>query len=149
MELTAKDIMTKDVITIKEDNSIYDAIETLISLNINCLPVLNNEGILTGIVTETDLVYVDKKLNESSYYAYSKLHVPIDSRNLNKNSNRFKDLTIKDVMTKKPRTVKEDTSLDKIIDIIINKGLKTIPVVKDSKVIGIITRKNILKYYLK
>ncbi|AOT69914.1 CBS domain-containing protein [Geosporobacter ferrireducens] len=149
MKLTAKDIMTTEVIWINEDSSAYEAIEILVSLNVNCLPVLNGNGILTGVVTETDLVYIDKKLNRSSYYAYGELNVPIDIRVLNKDLSGLKKITVKEVMTKKLITVKEDASLEKIIDIIINKGIKTIPVINDSKVVGIITRKNILKYYLR
>lgn len=148
MTLIAKDMMIKNVRTINEGSSVYEAIQILISLNENCLPVLNSRGILTGIVTETDLVYIDKKLNESSYYAYSYLYIPIDPNALERNVDRLKNHQIKDVMTRKLITVKENTPLEKIIDIIVNKAIKTIPVVKDSKLIGLITRKSILKYYV-
>ncbi|AKL95997.1 CBS-domain-containing membrane protein [Clostridium aceticum] len=149
MALVAKHIMIKDIICISEDSSTYEAIEILVSSEANCIHVLNSEGLLVGIVTETDLVYVDKKLNASVHYAYTELDVQIDTRALNTDLDRFKSIKIKDVMTTKLVTVKEDTPLEKIIDIIINKGIKTIPVVRDSKVIGMISRKNILKYYLR
>ncbi|AOY78019.1 HPP family protein [Clostridium formicaceticum] len=71
MNLTAKDIMTKDVIFINEDNSIYEAIKVLVSVDVNCLHVLNSEGILVGIVTETDLVYISKKLSYKDLLIYS------------------------------------------------------------------------------
>ncbi|MCC5909788.1 MAG: CBS domain-containing protein [Clostridiaceae bacterium] len=148
MSLIAKEIMKKEVVTINENSSVYEAIEVLVSRNISCLPIIDDEGNVKGIVSETDLVYVDKKLNPSSYYAYSNVNVPVDTRILQKDISRLKTLGIKEVMTKKVLTIQEDTPLENIIDIIINKGIKTIPVVKDAKIIGIVTRKYILKYYI-
>ncbi|SCY87235.1 CBS domain-containing protein [Alkaliphilus peptidifermentans] len=148
MNLKAKNIMETDIISINEDDSVYEAIELLLNNKINCLPIQDKERLLKGIVTETDLIYVDKKLNPSSYYAYGEANVPINTRILNKSLTELKTLKIKEVMTSKLISVQEDTELEKIIDIIVNKGIKTIPVIKDLKIIGIVTRKNILKYYL-
>lgn len=148
MNLIAKDIMTKEVITIKEDCSVYEAIEILLMNRINCLPVVTAEGILVGMVTETDLIYVDRKLNPSFHYAYSDLNVQVNKRILERDIKNMKEIKVKDIMSKKLETVNEEASLEKVIDIIINKKIKTIPVIKDSKVSGIVTRRDILKYYV-
>ena len=148
MDIRVKDIMTKEVITIGEDDVLYDAMKKLYSTNVNCLPVLDERSYLKGIVTETDFIYLDKKLNANSYYAYAESNIPVNKKVLAQNLEEIKTLKVKDIMTTKLTVVDEDESLEKIIDIIINKGIKTIPVVKDSKLVGIVTRKNILTYYL-
>ena len=148
MDIKAKDIMTNEVISIEENSILYEAMKKLYSSNINCLPVLDEEGCLKGIVTETDFIYLDKKLNANSYYAYAESNIPVNKKVLVQNLSKIKTLKVKDIMTTKLTVIEEDESLEKIIDIIINKGIKTIPVVQDSKVTGIVTRKNILTYYL-
>jgi CBS domain-containing protein len=148
MSLIAKEIMLKDFQTISEEHTAYEAIIKLLERKISILPVVNDEGFLLGIISETDLVYVDRKLNPSSYYAYEEANVPVSIRILNKDLSRLSTLQVKDIMTRKVVTVKETTPLEEIIHLIINEGIKTIPVVKDSKITGIITRKCILQYYI-
>ncbi|QUH26038.1 CBS domain-containing protein [Serpentinicella alkaliphila] len=149
MDLFARDIMTKKVITVTKDNSVYEAIEKLLTYKINCLPVVDEEGHLIGMVTETDLVYVDRKLNPSNHYAYSELNVPVNKRILERDISHMKDIKIGDVMSKTLTTLREDSTLESAIDIMINKKIKTIPVLNNSKVCGIITRRDILKFYIK
>ncbi|KAB3539694.1 CBS domain-containing protein [Alkaliphilus pronyensis] len=148
MNLKARDIMVKEVKSINGDCSVYKAVELLINSNINCLPVLDRDNCFIGIVTETDLLYVDKKLNPSSFYAYSEANIPINRRILKDSINELKSLKISQIMTTEVVSVDEDATIEELIDIIVNKGIKTIPVLKNNRLIGIVTRKNILKYYL-
>ena len=57
-DITAQDIMTTDVVTLKKDISLNAAIKTLLSAKISGAPVTDDEGRLTGIVTEEDLIGV-------------------------------------------------------------------------------------------
>lgn len=149
MDLLAKDIMTEKVITITEDSNVYEAIEKLLTYKINCLPVVDNNKELVGMVTETDLVYIDRKLNPSFHYAYSELNVTVSKKILEKDISKMKEIKIRQIMSDKVIALKEDSAIENVIDIIINKKIKTIPVIKDSKLRGIITRRDILKYYIK
>lgn len=149
MSLLAKEIMLDKFETIQEEASAYEAIKTIVEQNINILPVVDEKHCIKGIISETDLVYVDKRLNIASYYApYEEATVPIDIRILNRDIKRMKSLKMKEIMITKVISVSEDTSLEEIIDIVINQGVKTIPVVKDKKAIGMITRKCLLNYYI-
>jgi len=148
MDLKVSDIMTKEVITVKAESNVYEAIELLLKNKINCLPVVDDEGRLIGMVTETDLIYVDRKLNPSFHYAYSELNVPVNKRILERDIKNMKEIKIKDIMSTRLTTLRETSSLEHAIDIVINKKVKTIPVLRESKVCGIVTRRDILKYYL-
>ena len=55
---TVKSIMVKDVITVYNDTSLKEALDTMMSNKIGSLPVLNREGKLVGIVTERDFLKV-------------------------------------------------------------------------------------------
>jgi CBS domain-containing protein len=146
--MSARDLMTKDIITIEEDCEVNIAIKTFLDNNIGCLPVIDSKGFLRGIITETDFIYVDRKLNPTSHYAYGEVYIPVNSKVLKENLDKLQNLQVRDIMTKDVKTIKEDTSLEKVVNIIINKNIKNIPVVKDDKLVGIVTRKDVLRYYL-
>jgi CBS domain-containing protein len=91
------------------------------------MPVVDNNNIVVGVVTAIDVLKVIKK---------------------GKDLYKFK---AKDIMTPNPSVVKKDTSLDKIIDIMIEKGIIMVPVVEDNinKILGIVTRLDIITEKLK
>lgn len=147
-EISAKDLMTKDIITVKENCEVNIAIKIFLEHDIRCLPVVDEKGKLKGIITETDFIYVDRKLNPTSHYAYGDVYLPISSKILKENLNKLHRLQVKDIMTIDVKTIREDTSLEKVVNLIINKKVKTIPVVKDDRIVGIVTRQDVLQYYL-
>jgi CBS domain-containing protein len=61
---SVEQIMTRDPITVKPDTPIIAAVSKLLSKRINCLPVIENDGTVCGIVTSTDLLKSYKQLLE-------------------------------------------------------------------------------------
>jgi acetoin utilization protein AcuB len=57
-------IMTRNPITVKRDTSILDAVSKILSKRINCLPVVDDDGAICGIVTSTDLLKSYQQLLE-------------------------------------------------------------------------------------
>ena len=60
---TAKEIMTKEVITVKKDLSIKELSRRFVEKKVNGMPVVENEGRLIGVVTQSDLVEQSKNLH--------------------------------------------------------------------------------------
>ncbi len=115
---------------------------------ISGVPVINRENKVLVIVTEADLI--DKEMN---------LHLPslisilpgisfLDS--MKKIEKKVKTITgykVKDVMTSNVITVFEDTEIDEVIDVIVENSINRIPVLdKERKLVGIITRSDILRF---
>ena len=142
--MLAKDFMTKEVITANEDTTVKEAAEIMYKNNISCLPVINESNKLVGLITESDFVgksidvphamaSIKKILGETFYnqdiesvYAKSKKH------------------TLKEVMSKNLHTVSPDHTLSEVVNYMIEKNYKRMPVLEDGKLVGIITRKDIL-----
>lgn len=102
-----------------------DIAAALIEGGYGSLPVTKEEKKLVGIVSEYDLL---KVLQEGK---------------------DVRDVRAGDIMTKRPTTVKEDTPIIKAITILEDKHLIRLPVVKNSKLVGIIARRDILLCFLK
>lgn len=120
----AKDIMTKEIITLKETATAKDAIHLILDKRISGIPVVKNDMTLVGIITEKDLL-------QCCFY---------DSGD---------EIKLTDIMTTDVFTMNEDTDLFEINDFFMNHNYKRIPILKDNKLIGIISRKDMLKYILK
>ena len=61
--LTARDIMNPEVITVREDQSVRELAELFLNRRISGAPVVDNQGRVTGIVTESDLIFTKKKVH--------------------------------------------------------------------------------------
>ena len=118
-KLLAKDIMTFPPKYINENQSIVDAELILNRYNINVLPVVNDEGELTGLITR---LIVAKAL----YH-------------------RLKNIKIKDIMIKEFNVVSPYDSFEKVKDFVLKDNQRLLPVVENGELVGVITRTDILK----
>ncbi len=145
--IKAKDIMSTDLITVNKDTDIGILSKIFIDKKINSLPVVDHEGKLIGIVSETDLVYQDASLHiptvftifDSIFYLQSSKHFKDDLKKITSSK-------VKDIMTDKVISIKEDDSIYDIATIITEKKFYSIPVVDDNnKLKGIVSRFDIIK----
>jgi len=124
--IKAKDIMTKEVICVKRDTPIYETIELLVKKEITGIPVVEDDMSLVGIVSEKDVL--------SLFYDYED----------------GKDKTAGDYMTQPAVCYNEDDSLQTICDFMMINYFRRVPVTsKEGKLVGIISRPDVLKYILK
>jgi CBS domain-containing protein len=146
-ELTARDIMTKEVITISPDTSIEALSEILIENKISGVPVVDGRGILAGIVTEADIIVRDTDLHFPRYFKLLDAIIYLESLNkFRDNLKKHLATKVEDIMTKKVKTIKPDTPVSEIAEIMLAEKINLLTVVdKNDKVKGIVTRADIVK----
>ena len=145
---SARDIMTKKVITAARDTSIGELSRTLIQNNISGVPVVDSGGILIGMVTDGDIITEDLEPIFPIYfdpliisYAYMD-----NFEKFEKSMKEYLATPIEEIMVKRVKTVKQDTPVSEIARIMVKYRINRIPVIDESnKVIGIIARADILK----
>ncbi len=139
--MQARDIMTKEVITVTRDTPVVDVIGILLKNRITGVPVTDKEGKLVGIISESDLIYKEKSLLPlTAYWVNQEEFIKACKKALATKTGEAMSATV--------YTVTEETSVEDITALMIEKGIKRVPVIKDGKVIGIITRADILKAIL-
>ncbi len=145
--MKAKDFMTKEVVTCKESQTVSDAAKIMSEKGFSVIPVVNDSGALTGILTESDFVGKDVQIPHALVSLKRTLgenHYLGDIESIYEKAKKRKLL---EVMTKKPLTVEEDASLNTVVGLMASKNLKRLPVVNGENLVGIITRKDLVKAF--
>ena len=146
-EFKAADIMTKDVITVKKETSIGELSELLVKNKISGVPVVDDGGHIAGIVTEADIIVKDTELHFPRYFKLLDGIIYLESLNKFKlNLKKHLAIKVEDIMTVKVKTIKPDTPVKEIADLMLSMKINRLPVVdNDNKVVGIVTRADIVK----
>lgn len=144
--ITAKEIMTKDVITVTKDTSIKELSDLFIKHKVNGFPVLDESGQLVGIVTEKNLIEQNKNLHIPTVIALFDAVIYLESgKKFEEEVRRFNATQVKDIFTPNVVTVSPDTSFDEIASLMAEKSVHSIPVVEGKKTVGIIGKLDIIK----
>ncbi|MFW5985114.1 MAG: CBS domain-containing protein [Halanaerobiaceae bacterium] len=143
--LTAKDVMTTEVVTIPPDTSVEDAAKIMSENEISGLPVVENDHLL-GIVSEKDLIMKNKRLNSPGYINILDGIIFLESpKKFEKEFRKFIAIEVEDLMTRDVITVKPETTLDEIATIMVEEDVNRLPVVENDKLIGIVTRGDVVR----
>jgi len=146
--MRAMDVMTTDVITVDPDMTIQALAALLAERGISGAPVVDSSGRLVGIISEGDL------LHRAEIGTARRHHVRRRSWWLDQfasNAARAREYvrshsrTVKDAMTHDVVTVTEDADLADVATLLEAKRIKRVPVMRDGKVVGIISRANIVR----
>ena len=144
--LTAKDIMSTDVVSVQSQTSVAELAKVLTSRHISGVPVVDDAGKVIAVVTESDLIDQSKKL-----------HIPtvitiLDSVFYLENPDRMEDemkkiagTKVGDICSSPATTVSPDTQVDEIATIMAESNIHTLPVLDDGQLVGIIGKKDIIK----
>jgi CBS domain-containing protein len=144
--LKAKDIMTKEIITVHPETEIVQAAKLLLEHHINGLPVVDKEGRLTGIICQEDLISQQRKIPLPSFFILLDSFIPLKSqKNIDKEVQKMAAITVTEAMTFDPITVGIETSLEDIATLMVKNKIHTLPVLDQGKLVGIIGKEDILR----
>lgn len=143
-----KDIMTSDVITVKEEDTIEKCANLLIKHNLSGLPVVNEAGFVRGIITEGDLIRRSSKVQTPAYLELLGGIIYLDDPNkFFADVQKSMGLTAKEVMTDSVTTIGPDAEIEQAANLLVRKKIKRLPVVNESNIlIGIVARKDIMTH---
>ena len=144
--LTAKDIMTKEVIVAQEDFLVKDLAKILAENRISGVPVINDEGEVIGVVTENDLIDQTKKVHIPTVVTIldSILYLENPAR-LAKDLAKMAGARVGEICSRNFIKVDKETPLDEIATIMSEKKVHTLPVMEEKKLVGIIGKSDIIR----
>lgn len=121
--MQAKDIMTKNVVVLKADATIFETIDVLVENRISGAPVVNAEGKIIGVVSEKDLMIALDFLGDK----------------------KAAMAQVNEFMTRNVVLLTEETTIKEISQTLVRENIKRIPIVKNEQVVGIVSRRDILR----
>jgi len=144
--MLAKDIMTTNVVKVRTDDTVDEVIRLLVDNKISGIPVVDNDNLVVGIVTEADLLVRSQKLHVPSYIQILGGIIYLDDPDeLKEDLRKLAAIKVEDMMTSDPITVEEDTLVDEIATIMSDEGINRVPVVREERIVGIVSRADIIR----
>ncbi len=141
--MLAREVMASPVVTTTADAAITDVVDLMLKHKISALPVVDADGGVMGIVSEGDLIQRDEigTLPHRSWW----LSALGTKAQLADEFVKSHGSTAEAVMTINVITAAPDTPLQEIAEILERKKVKRVPIVEDGKVVGIVSRANLLQ----
>lgn len=140
--MRAHQIMTQQVITVGADTPVAEAIDTMLRHRISGLPVVDAAGQLIGIISEGDFIRRAEIGTQRKRGRWLKFLAGADR--LAADFVQAHGRKVGEIMTPDPLTITEDTPLDQIVQIMETNNVKRLPVLRDNRLIGIVTRSDFL-----
>ncbi|KAB2891542.1 MAG: CBS domain-containing protein [Desulfobulbaceae bacterium] len=142
----AADIMTKEVITVSLTTTVQELAKILATHDISGAPVVDEQGGIIGVVTESDLIDQNKKVHIPTVVSILDSFFFLENPDkMEQEMRKIAGSTVADIYSSPARSVTLNTPIDEIATIMAEKGIHTLPVVEDGKLCGIIGKKDIIR----
>ena len=122
--MPARDIMTTQVVTVHPSATLEEAMKLIVEIEISGLIVVDQNSDIVGVVTEKDLLV--------GYDFLCQIKAPIA-----------------EFMNRQIISVTEDTPIEEISKLLVQRNILRVPVVRGKKVVGVVSRRDILRHILK
>jgi CBS domain-containing protein len=147
MSKTVAEVMTKDLITVSPETSLQEAIQILAEREISGLPVVDPQGKLVGVISETDLTWQATGVDTPPYVMFldSVIYLQNPAKH-NQEIHKALGQKVKDAMSDRPATVKEHQLVREAARIMHEKKVRRLPVINEQlELVGIITQGDVIK----
>ena len=144
--LKARDLMSTPVITISMNATVGEAADLMLNHRVSTVPVLDNDGNLVGIMNHADFGLHHKfvPLADNIYTCLGTWTTP---DTVEETARKIRSKLVKDVMRHDVVTVDENASIPDLAELMLDKKVNRLPVRKDGRLEGIITRHDLLKLF--
>jgi CBS-domain-containing membrane protein len=142
--MLVNEIMTRNCVTITQDKTIHDAASLMLKYHIHGVPVVDENKILVGIVTETDFVIKDKtKARLDEFVRMAK-----EQKTPEEGAEKAEIITVMDIMSWPCITVGPDYSVEDLMPLFVEKKFPTVPVIgSDNRLVGIVTVSDVVRLF--
>jgi CBS domain-containing protein len=141
--MQAAEVMTRKLVSIREDATVRDAIHLMLDNQISGLPVVDGAGHVVGIVTEGDLLRRSETGTERRRPRW--LEILMGPGRLSGEYVRTHTRRVGDIMTRDVATVPASAELDQIVETMERRRVKRVPVTEGDRLVGIVSRADLLR----
>ena len=140
------DAMSSRPVTVGPDATIVDAIRIMLDASVSGLPVVDSGGVLVGIVTEGDFMRRGELDTERHRPKWLEFLIGPGREALEYASSHGRK--VGEVMSREPVTIDADAGLDQAVDLMLGHHFKRLPVMRDGRMVGILSRADMMRALL-
>jgi CBS domain-containing protein len=141
--MKAVDVMVHNPITIGPDENVGSAIKLLAEHDVSALPVVDDSGTVVGIISEADLVRREELATDKRRPWWLEAFTPATA--LAEEFAKSHGRRVREVMSDRVVSAAEDTSLREIANLLERNRIKRVPILRDGKLVGIVSRSNLIQ----
>lgn len=144
---TVAEVMTRDLISVKRQTPLGEAIKILAEKRISGLPVVDDAGELIGIISETDLMWQQAGVTPPAYFMIFDSVIYLQNPvNFQRDLHKALGQTVGEVMSEKPITISPDKPLPEAARLMRDRKIHRLPVLDNSgEIVGILTLSDIIR----
>lgn len=147
--LTAADVMTREVVTVTAATTVRDLAELFVKQRISSIPVVDEAGLLIGIVTENDLIEQDRSVHLPTVISLFDWVFYLESeRKFEQELKRMTGQTVGEIYSTDVKTISPDTRMTIVADMLSDKEATALPVIDNGKMVGIVARLDLIRAML-
>lgn len=143
LSLCARDIMTRDVVTARKGTSVEEAMRIMAKHKVSGLPVVDTEGCLVGVITESDVLLKGLHAPSELRSEPPGLFAP-QPNGVDEAYRRAQSQCVEEAMTRKVIAFMEDSLCVDIARAMIEHAINRVPIVDGCRVVGIVSRRDVL-----
>lgn len=144
--IKAKDIMTKEIITVSPETEITQAANLLLEKRINGVPVVNADGELVGILCQSDLIAQQKSIPIPSLFTLLDGYISLKTtKRMDREVEKIAATKVAEAMTADPVTVDPETDIETVAALMVEKNYHTLPVIDAGELVGILGKEDVLR----
>ncbi|NOQ47491.1 MAG: CBS domain-containing protein [Desulfobulbaceae bacterium] len=144
--LKARDIMTKEVVTVNRDISVKELAGVFFKNKISGAPVTDSDETVVGVVTENDLIDQNKRVHIPTVVAILDSFVFLENpEKLEKDIKKIAGAKVADICSEELISVQPDTPLDELATLMAERQVHTLPVMENDTLVGVIGKSDIIR----
>ena len=133
--LTVRDIMSRRVWSVSPDQSAREAVDMMVRRRINALPVVGEKEEVLGIVTDRELMSA----------LLPQIPRAGDEADSPRRAAALRETRVRDIMSRSVLCIAEEMGLNEVATLMINKDVEQVPVVSEGRLVGVLTRSDIIR----
>jgi CBS domain-containing protein len=147
--MNVEKIMSKPAIQVSEDASLQEAATLMLENGIGCLPVVDGNGKIVGVVTESNFTAKEKGVPFSTFRAPQLFGRWLSESGVEKIYAEASKTPVREVMSVPAITVEESESINRVAELMLKHDINRIPVVADGIPVGVVARHDLLRLLAK
>ncbi len=140
-----RDVMTSDVLSFRPDDDVRVAMESLVERGVDGAPVVDDDGVVIGVLTTGDLIVKQSRLHFPTVIAILGAAFEFKSRHFDDDLEKALGSKVSDVMASPAITVDVDGTVEDAATIMHDERISRLPVVQGDKLVGIVARVDVLR----